>query len=105
MESTESEEALRVSVHLGAQLDVSLTGASGVPRTHRVAVTQPRDGTVSIYRDGSLIEVFYGGQAITTRWYTASRADWTITIDAAGRARCRDVTVWALRDAIRPLLG
>jgi beta-fructofuranosidase len=95
--STAAGAELRVAAYLFDRLEVTVTGPAGRRRTHRVALPGTGGGPLRVYRDGSLVEVFHGGRAVTTRWYTATLADdWTVTVDGGAGSR---VTVWAMRDA------
>lgn len=80
---------LEVSTSTGQQMHAPITPAPAASRTLRV------------YGDGSLIEVFFGGEAaFTTRWYrTATHCD--VTATSSGHASVTDVTAWNLiRDAV-----
>ena len=89
-------EALRVTADVAGALAVSLTGPSGEPLFGRTAAARPGGGPLTVYRDGSLVEVFFGGEAVTTRWYATWSAGWTVSVAGAG------ATVWSLRDAFEP---
>src|SRR5829696_1472995 len=53
----------RRSVLIAGSLDVTVPDPSGQGRTHRAA-TRPGNGALTIYRDGSLVEVLSGGEAL-----------------------------------------
>jgi beta-fructofuranosidase len=89
-------DELRVTLRPGRGLEVTATDAAGRPRTHRVATPAP-GGPLTIYRDGSLVEVFCGGAAVTTRWYTAGAAETVARLRTRGPVTA-SATAWRLRD-------
>lgn len=89
-------EELRVTVTLGGPLEVAVTGPAGVV-THRVTTPPTADRTLTVYRDGSLVEVFHGGRAVTTRWYAAAPGGPALGVVTRGRAGCA-ATLWTVRE-------
>jgi beta-fructofuranosidase len=87
-----SGDELRVAVQPGARLEVRSTDPYGT-RAHEVAAT--RAGTLTVHRDGSLVEALYGGEAVTTRWYATALDGWTATT-----AGCRDAVLWTVDDPV-----
>ena len=92
-------EALRVTADVAGALAVSLTGPSGEPLFDRTAAARPGGGPLTVYRDGSLVEVFFGGAAVTTRWYATWTAGWTVSVAGAG------ATVSCLPGRLRAVLS
>lgn len=81
-------DELRVTVTLGGPLEVTVTGPGGGARTHRADTPPAAGDTLTVHRDGSLVEVFHAGRAVTTRWYATTPGDPTLTVLAYGGAGC-----------------
>jgi sucrose-6-phosphate hydrolase SacC (GH32 family) len=88
---------LTLSVDLGHRsLTVDSSAAGLRQRSQAPIPPQLTARELRVYGDGSLIEVFYGGEiAVTTRWYrTGTHCD--VSADAAGGAIVRHLAAWNL---------
>ncbi len=82
-------EELRVTVDLGGPLEVTVTGPGGGRRTHRIETPPSPGDTLTVYRDGSLVEIFHAGRAATTRWYGATAGSPVLRVLTRSPANCR----------------